>query len=405
MIGGFAGPTTLRILAIVAAMVSLALSATSVMLIALTPGLDPFGGWGFVGYDAVFSVAYLTVGLLITTRRPHNVIGWLFLISALLSGAQTAATSYGEYALRLGREGGAVGLWISGWIWLPAVAVIVLTLLLYPNGRLPSPRWRWAAVGLIPVTTLATLLWAVAAPPEAASGQSAFTVDPLGLASDHPLRALAGPSLLLLTAWFLIAAASLVARMRGGTAVERQQVKWIAFGAALLGLTLGASVVASLVAPDAAFAKATQIVSVAAVLLIPIAATVAILRYRLYDIDLLINRTIVYGAVSALLLAAYAAAVVVLQTVLRPITGGSEFAVALSTLLVAALFQPVRASVQRTVDRRFYRSRYDTARTLDAFGARLRDQVDLDSVRAHMVAVLHETVRPTHASVWLRERE
>lgn len=395
---------TLRVLAFAAAAVSLLLSAASVTLIALTPGIDPLGGWGFVGYDAVFAVVYLAVGLLITARRPHNLIGWLFLISAVLSGIQTAATSYGEYALRLGREGGAIGLWISGWIWLPAVAVIVLTLLLYPNGRLPSPRWRWAALGLIPVTTAATLLWAVASP-EAASGQSAFTIDPFGLAPDHPLRALAGPSLLLLTIWFLIAAASLIARMRTGSAIERQQVKWIALGAALLGVTLGASVVISLAAPDAAVSKATQILSVAAVLIIPIAATLAILRYRLYDIDLLINRTIVYGGVSALLLGAYAGAVIVLQNLLRPVTGGSEFAVALSTLLVAALFQPVRANVQRTVDRRFYRGRYDAARTLDAFSARLREDVDLDSVRADVVDVLERTVRPAHASVWLRSAD
>lgn len=235
-------------------------------------------------------------------------------------------------------------------------------------------------------------------------GQTAFAVDPFGLAPDHPLRALAGPSLLLLTVWFLIAAASLIARMRSGSAVERQQVKWIAFGAALLGLTLGASVIVSLAAPDAVLAKATQILSVAAVLTIPIAATLAILRYRLYDIDLLINRTLVYGALSAALAVTYFGAVALLQAALRPLTGGSELAVAGSTLAVVALAAPLRRRIQGAVDRRFYRSRYDAARTLDAFGTRLRDVVDLEAVRADLVGVVNDTIRPAHASVWLREQ-
>lgn len=210
-------------------------------------------------------------------------------ISALLSGIQTVTSSYASHALTLGRPGGSEALWITGWIWIPAVAVIVLTLLLFPDGRLPSPGWRWAVYGLIPVTTLVTLLWAIATP-DAATSPDPFAIDPLGLSPDHPLRVIAGPSLLLLTLWLLIGAASLVARMRHAGSVERQQVKWIAFGAAVVGISLAASVITTLVVPSPEVAKATQIVSVVAVLLIPIAAAVAILRYRLYDIDVLIRR-------------------------------------------------------------------------------------------------------------------
>jgi hypothetical protein len=254
---------------------------------------------------------------------------------------------------------------------------------------------------LIPIGTAGTLLWAVAYPDVDVVDRHAINL--LGLAPDHPLRALAGASLMLLAAWFLVAAASLVARMRHGEAVERQQVKWLAFAAALLGVTLGASIVTTILPFDVGLAKATQILAVAGVLLIPISAGVAILRYRLYDIDVLINRTLVYGAVSAMLAVTYLVAVVLFQGLMRPFISGSELAVAGSTLLVVALFHPLRGRVQDVVDRRFYRSRYDAARTLDAFGTRLRDKVELDAVRADLLAVVHGTIRPVHASVWLRD--
>ena len=394
----------LRTLAIVAAAVTACLAVLSVGLIVATPGLDMLSGWGFQGYDALFAVVYLAVGLLITTLRPRNVIGWLFLISAVLSGVQTVVASYAAHALLLGRPGGALAFWITAWIWIPAVAVILVSLLLYPNGRLPSRRWRWAPASLIVVTAFVTFIWAVATPPDATTPEP-FAVDPLALGPEHPLRDIAGPSLLLLTAYWLVAAASLVSRMRGGDAVVRQQVKWIAFASLLVGLTLGVSVGVTLFSPpdeSGVLAKGTQIVSVLSVLAIPIAATFAILRYRLYDIDLLINRTLVYSALTAALLATYFAVVVLFQSLLRPFTAGNELAVAGSTLATLALVQPLRRRIQDAVDRRFYRSRYDAARTLDAFSVRLRDEVDLDAVRADLLGAVRDTVRPAHATVWLR---
>lgn len=372
------------------------LAAASVVLIVLTPGRDLSAAWGFPGYDALFAVVYLAIAVLITTRRPENLVGWLFLVSAVLSGVQTFADSYGAYASASGAPGGALGIWIGSWIWIPAMTVIVLIVLLFPNGRPASRSWRGATFALIPIGAAGTLLWAVAHPDVVVDPRA---IDPLGLAPDHLLRALAGPSLMLLAAWFLVAAASLVARMRHGDGVERQQVKWLALAAALVGVTLGASIVTTLLPFDAGVAKATQILAVAGVLLIPISAAVAILRYRLYDIDVLINRVLIYGAVSAILLATYAAGVVLLQSLLRPFTAGSDLAVAVTTLVIVALFQPVRRRVRDFVDRRFYRSRYNAARTLDAFTARLRDQVDIDSVRADLLGAVGETMRPAHASV------
>jgi len=397
----------LRALALIAGLMSIVLGAISLTLIAATPGLDLLEGWGFAGYDVAFAVVFAIVGLLVTTRRTRNIVGWLFLASALLSGVQTVLDSYGEYAFAVGAPGGTVTYWIAGWIWLPAITLIAATLMLFPDGRPPSPRWRVIILALIPVTALVTFLWAVAQPSDEdiAGSVRGGTLDPLGLGPDHPLQTIAGLSILLLVAGLIAAAVSLAVRMRRGDATERQQIKWVLYAGALVGPSLAASVATTLITTDSAIAKATQLLAIGSVLLIPIAATVAILRYRLYDIDVLINRTLVYGAVSAILGAAYVLGVILFQSVLRPFTAGNELAIAVSTLIVAALFQPVRSRVQNAVDRRFYRARYDAARTLDEFSDRLRGDLDLDSVQTDLVDVLHDTLRPVHASVWLRQSE
>jgi hypothetical protein len=398
----------LRGLAVASSAVALALAATSVALIATTPQIDFLEGWGFRGYDAAFTVVFVAVGLLVTVRRPENVIGWLFLASGLISAVQTAADSYAEYAVLSGAPGGPEAFWFAGWIWLPALALIAVTLMLFPTGRPPSPRWWVIVLAMVPATFVVTLLWAIAQPPDVgaeAVRTSLNAVDPLGLGADHPLRTVAGMSTVLLAAGVVAAAVSLGARMRLSDATERQQIKWVLYAGALVGPAFASSVLTTLIVADPAIAKATQLLGISAVLLVPIAAAIAILRYRLYDIDVLINRTLVYGGVSAILGAAYVLGVILFQSLLRPFTAGNELAIAVSTLIVAALFQPVRARVQNAVDRRFYRARYDAARTLDEFSDRLRGDVDLDSVRSDLVSVLEETVRPSHATVWLRQTE
>ena len=384
------------------------LSAASVVLIALHPATDLWAGWGFAGYDAAFALVFGTVGLLVTTRRPGNVVGWLFLLFAVLSGAQAALNSYAQYAIVAGWPGGAPTSWILEWVWLPELALLALILLLFPDGRHVSPRWRALAIALAPVTVAVTLLWAVASPTVVSETVSVATsrIDPLGLGPTHPLRTVTSMSTLLLAAALLAGAISLRSRMRRGGPTERQQIKWIAFAGAFLGpafaATFAASMLSTLYSLDPVIVKATEVLTIVVVLLIPVAAGIAILRYRLYDIDVLINRTIVYGAVTAILAATYFMAVVLFQALLRPFTSGNEFSVAASTLLVVALFQPFRRRVRDAVDRRFYRSRYDAARTLDAFGLRLRDEVDLDSLSRDLIDVARETVRPAHASLWLR---
>jgi hypothetical protein len=208
-----------------------------------------------------------------------------------------------------------------------------------------------------------------------------------------------------LIAGSVIAAAQLVVRYRTAGAQEREQIKWLALPLIVLIVAIIATVATLVlgVPPDlgvnsAAISSLYAIVEFA----LPVCMAIAILRYRLYDIDVLINRALVYGATTAGIAAAFFAGIILLQALLRPITGGSEAAVAVSTLACLALFQPLRRRVQDAVDRRFYRSRYDAARTLDAFSVRLRDEVDLDAVRGELVAAVRDTVQPAHASVWLR---
>ena len=229
--------------------------------------------------------------------------------------------------------------------------------------------------------------------------QNLFSYEPLLAAQDLEGLARAGGA--LLSAGLLGAGASLIVRYRRARTDERLQLRWVVYAgcAALVMMLVGVFLFTQPEPVRSLFRPFTL-----SPILIPIAAAIAILRYHLYDIDVLINRTLVYGAVSATLAATYIAAVVLLQAVLRPVTGGSEFAVALSTLLVVALFQPIRSRTQDAVDRRFYRARYDAARTIDAFSARLRGDVELDSVRADLIAVIYDTIHPAHASVWLRSR-
>jgi hypothetical protein len=201
----------------------------------------------------------------------------------------------------------------------------------------------------------------------------------------------------------LLAVASLILRMRRGTRIERQQLK-IFFCAALLwpaAIVLQAVLgVQALTAAE----PALELLDVLVIVAVPVAVAVAILRYRLYDIDVLIRRTLIYATLSAVLLAAYASAVAVIQLALAPVTSGNGLAVAISTLAVLALFQPLRRRIQEAVDRRLYRSRYDAARILDNFAARLRDEVDLDAVRADLLGSVQQTMAPAHMSLWLRER-
>lgn len=298
--------------------------------------------------------------------------------------------------------------WITQWLWIPAVFPATTFLpLTFPNGRLPSPRWRPVA-WLAAITFVLELLPANALRPGPLVDPYSDIVNPFGLAGavgDFVLLVGEGAVHFAWVAAILLTVAAVVARYRAAGSVERQQLKWLAYAAALQALTMTAIVVLQeLLGTRLAFDILGPLIGVFGAGM-PIAAGVAILRYRLYEVDLVINRTLVYGALTASLALTYWGGVVLLQQVLRPFTQGSDLAIIGSTLLVAALFQPARLRIQAAVDRRFYRNKYDAARTLEAFSARLRDEVDLEALADALQRVVVQTMRPTHVSLWMRAGE
>src|SRR5829696_6951821 len=345
--------------------------------------------------------AFMAVGAVIVAHRPGNALGWIFAAIGLLSAVGVLAMEYAEYAYLTnpGSLPGAavVAAWFSWW-WLPILGLIfVFTPLLFPTGRLPSPRWRpVAVVGGLAIAAV-TLLGAVR-PTLKLQNEEVYLPNPVGLAgAPDPENGTLGAVLLgVLAACMAASVVSVVLRFRRSEGVERQQLKWFTSAAALM---LVVQLATMTVLPDGVAGDLLFGLSIA---LVPIAAGVAILRYRLYDIDRLINRTLVYAALTAVLGAVYAGLVLALG--LLGGVGGElpSWAVAGATLAVAALFQPARRRVQAAVDRRFNRRRYDAARTVEAFSARLRDQVDLDTLAAELLAGVEQTVEPTTVSLWLR---
>jgi hypothetical protein len=353
-----------------------------------------------VAFDAVLAVAllvYPTVGLLIASRRPENAIGWLFCAVGIPLALSTFSYAYATYALVTAPgslPGGTVAAWLTTWVQLPVLfGIPALMFLLFPDGRLLGRRWR-AVLGLTAAAMLGIGAAPALAPGPMADAAVDGTVNPVGIAAAGPLldvvAAAAGAAALLS---MLLGVISLTLRFRRSRGVERLQLKWFVSAAVLFIL---ACLGAFLVFPENDVPLGLLVIGTFAG--IPIAAGVAILRYRLYDIDVVINRALVYGALTATLGAAYLATVLLVGLAV----GQSGFAVAVSTLAVAALFRPARARIQDAVDRRFYRRRYDATQTLEAFGGRLRDEVDLETLTADLRGVVEETVQPAHVSVWLR---
>jgi hypothetical protein len=365
---------------------------TIVVALGLISDLDD-GVAIFIAYT-LFILAFATVGALVASRRPRNPLGWILLaagLSYVLGGTS-------EQVVENGGTGGLDTLlaWIGTWIWIGGIApVATFGLLLFPDGRLPSPRWRpvaWLAAG-----ALAAVVIGLALTP----GRFADTAieNPVGLEAAPWLpRGLGTAGAVALIAALAGSIASLRARYRVAGADERMQLKWLLYAAALVGANVAVSLPVEMLVGDSV-ANVTNAITTMTTAAVPVAMGIAILRHRLYDVDVVINRTLVYGALTATLAAGYLGGVLLTQLIIGAESG---LAVAISTLAVAVLFRPARARIQGAVDRRFYRRRYDAARTLEAFGARLRDEVELDLVAADLRAVARDTVQPTHVSLWLR---
>ena len=363
----------------------------ALLVAALALGIGVESAFDLVGWHLLAAVL-ATIGLLVASRHPANPVGWLFLAMAVLQGVSELGQAYAERAARSDLPAGEIAEWLNSWIWVLQPTLMGLVLLLFPAGRLPSRRWRLVPVLALSGCTLAMASFALS--PWDPQDSAAYPENPFAVESPVVDVLALGFALLVIT--LLAGAASLVVRFRRARGAERQQLKWIASAASIGPLI---AVIGAWFWP----AWQAQAASLLGAALIPIAAGIAILRHRLYDIDVVINRALVYGALTATLAGVYLGSVLLLQLLLAPLTASSKLAIVVSTLAVAALFQPARRRFQAIVDRRFYRSKYDAARTLERFGAQLRDEVDLDALGDDGAQVVAETMQPTHVTLWLRD--
>jgi hypothetical protein len=381
---------------------SLALTALSLLLLILNLSHPDVPVYSFWAENVLFSIGYSTVGAVIVPRMSQeNLIGWLFCAIGLLWAVIHLIGEYAIYTL-LAEPGslpaGEIASWVYTWPWVLGLGLIVFLSLLFPNGRLPSARWRWFAR----ISALLTLVGAVLA---------AFSPGPIvvGLPAIHnPLGIESLPNAyksvqVLMLILIAISVASLLLRRVYARGVERQQTKWFTYAAAVAA----SGAILQYIISDPLDLVWIGGVGYALVLIglvgIPISMGIAIMRYRLYEIDLLINRTLVYGSLTAVLVALYVVGIVVLQRLFVALTGErSTLAVVVSTLAIAALFTSLRRRIQSFIDRRFYRRKYDARKTLQAFSVTLRDETDLDALSDDLVGVVRETMQPAHVSVWLR---
>jgi hypothetical protein len=347
--------------------------------------------------------AFAVVGALLVAKRPTNIIGWIMATVALMMATFYAGLIYAAYVITTRGQPDAlavVAAWIGNWYWYLLLALVFIYLpLLFPDGRLPSRRWLAVAVlpgiGTLGVVLLGALADTLVLDPVVEGihyrMENPIGIEGLGRVEDLPVF---GVLTALLLVGIVGAVASVVVRFRRSRGVERQQMKWFVYAAALLLLTPVEGWLPEIV---------SNVLFGVVLIALPAAIGIAVLRYHLYDIDLVINRTLVYGPLTAMLALFYIGGVVSLQYAFRALTGqGSQIAIVASTLAIAALFNPLRRRVQGFVDRRFYRRKYDAAKTLEAFSAKLRDETDLEALNNELVGVVRDTMQPAHVSLWLR---
>jgi hypothetical protein len=363
----------------------------SALLLAIGVPLGELAGVNARGL--VESAAYATAGAIVVSRRPENPIGWLFCALGVVVAFEFFGTEYVNHAYFIASGSLPKSDWVA---WATqastelSIPLAVFVFLLFPHGRLLSARWRvaaWLATAAGGVAAVAAILLAAVSSARLPLEETAFRSEGL------PLAEILVAAETLLGALVVVSAFSVFLRQRRAGGDERQQLKWFTYA---VGIVVAAGVVSiGVTGGDASLALWVTPA-------IPMAAGLAILRYRLYDVDVLINRTLVYGVLTAVLGITYALCVFALQQLLNPFAQHSEFAVAGSTLAVAALFRPARVRIQGLINRRFYRTRYDTQRTLEDFSTRVREKVDLDELTGELVSVVHETMQPSHVSLWMR---
>jgi hypothetical protein len=382
------------------AALSLVLTALSLLLIALLLRSDAPIYYYWLETSMV-SAGYSTVGAIVASRLPDSPIGWLFCAIGFTFGAVHFCAEYANYTLVAppgSLRGVEAAASLTAWVWVFGLGLVVFLDLLFPNGRLPSARWRWfawfTAIALLPAAVLAAF----------SPGRilSSTLHNPLGI-EGLPNASKAVEAFMY--ALVVVGATSMLMRLRHAGSVERQQIKWFAYATVVV---ISGVILKNVVYPAVSVMWVWWvglILTAVGVASSPVAMGLAIFRYRLYEIDLLINRTLVYGALTAMLVGVYVGSIVVLQGLLRALTGQEQqpqLAVVVSTLVIAALFNPLRRRIQGFIDKRFYRRKYDVAKTLESFSAKLRDETDLEALNRELVGVVRETMQPAHVSLWLR---
>ena len=377
---------------------SLALTVLTILLIVLLLRSDTPIYYYWLETSMV-AVGYSTVGAVVASRLPESPIGWLFCAIGLCFGVSHFSAEYAAYDLLAPSRSlpaGEVFSWLTSWVWVFGLGLIVFLDLLFPNGRLPSARWRWfarlTAIVLLPAAILAALSPGLIL--------SSALNNPLGIEGlPNASKAIEA----FMYALIVVGASSMLARLRHAGRIERQQIKWFAYATAV---AISGVILKNTVYPAVSVTWVWWVglvLTTVGVVSSPVAMGVAIFRYRLYQIDILINRTLVYGPLTAALVLLYFGAIVLLQSVFVALTGEqSTLAVVASTLLIAALSMPLRRRIQYFIDRRFYRRKYDARKTLEGFSAKLRNQTDLEALSEDLVDVVGETMQPAHVSLWLR---
>jgi hypothetical protein len=378
---------------------SIALTGSALLLVVL--GRSSPNAYVFEWLPGNAIVIDAIVGAIIASRRPENPVGWLVCLASVVVSTSTFASQYAIEALLVwpgSLPAGEAAAWVAAWTLPVMIGFQIAYLSLFPTGRLPSRRWRplvWLTLAFV---LLGVFLAAFAS--NAYMGALGPIRNPLAIEGfDGAYKAflyVGAPAL------HVAVAVLLFVRLRRSVGVERQQLKWFAYAVAALTLGIVLNIVSEVV-DIAWFTRVATVFFTLAGTGIPISIGIAILRYRLYDIDLLINRTLVYGSLSVTLIAFYFGAVVVLQRLFVALTGQqSTLATIVATLAIAALFNPLRRRIQSFIDRRFYRKRYDMGKTLDEFSFTLRDETDIGALGNDLVGVVRETMQPAHVSVWLR---
>jgi hypothetical protein len=383
--------------------ISVTLTAVGLLLLALNLSHPDVHVYNYWLENTLSAVLFSTVGAIVASRRAENPVGWLFCLLGLAFGIGHSSSQYAIYA-QLAQPGllpaGQALAWISSWILPPIIGLQVFSFLLFPTGRLPGRRWRWLAWLTGAFVVVGTIFSAFTFGANAGLGP---VQNPLGIEGFSKVY---GAVLTFLTFLVVAAAFSPFARLRRAGRVERQQIKWFAYAAAATvgGLVLAYMIPNSIDTPPW-FEWTGYALLIATTPTIPVSIGIAILRYRLYDIDRIINRTLVYGGLTVMLALLYFGGVTLTQTAFRALTGSEQqpqLIIVASTLVIAVLFNPLRHRMQEFIDRRFYRNKYDAAKTLEAFSVKLRDETDLGALSNDLVGVVRETMQPSHVSLWLR---